>query len=304
MTPASFANPFKEDGSWFKGNIHTHTTNSDGALNTHQISLLYQSKGYDFLFITDHGKVTDVKELSDSFRGEFLVISGVELDIGESTVGTKYHLVGLNLDRLIESDNPQSAINEISKEGGEVVIAHPYWSSLTINDLLKLDGYLGMEIFNTTCHFSVAKGDSAVHWDDLLIRGRFVFGFAVDDAHWHFNPHRPVDACYCWIMVKARSLKEESLMNSIRNGLFYSSNGPKIFTVDIDEKSVRVESSSARAINFITKNGIGERFTALNEPIVDAEYKLKGIEKYLRIEVEDENGGTAWTNPIIFTQSI
>jgi len=301
MTPVFFPNPFKEKGLWFKGNIHTHTTNSDGALNPHQVSLLYKSKGYDFLFITDHGKVTDVDGLSDSFRGEFLVMSGVELDIGESAVGTEYHILGLNLTRLIESSDPQSAIDEIIGEGGEAVIAHPYWSSLTINDLLRLDSYLGLEIFNTTCHFSVAKGYSTTHWDDLLARGKSASGFAVDDVHWHFNPHRPVDSCYSWIMVKAKSLTGESLMNSLRNGLFYSSNGPEIFALDIDEKSIRVKSSPAKAINFITKNGLGERFTALNEPIMDAEYRLKGSERYLRIEVEDEEGGTAWTNPIMFT---
>lgn len=303
MIPAFFPNPFREKGLWLKGNIHTHTTSSDGALDTHQISTLYHSKGYDFLFITDHGKVTDVNGLSDSFGGELLVIPGVELGIGESAVGTKYHLVGLNLGHLIESDDPQSAIDEIVKEGGEAVIAHPYWSSLTVNDLLKLDGYLGIEIFNTTCHFSVAKGYSVIHWDDLLIRGRSTFGFAVDDAHWHFSAHRPADACCSWIMVKSASLAVESLMNSIRNGLFYSSNGPEIFDVDVDEDSVYVKSSPAKSINFITMNGHGERFTSVSEPMVEAEYKLRGIERYVRIEVEDGRGGTAWTNPIIFTQS-
>ena len=230
------------------------------------------------------------------------MIPGIELDTGKSEAGTEYHLVGLDIDHPVETDDPQSAIDEVMNDGGQVVVGHPYWSSLTVNDLLKLEGYLGVEIFNTTCHFSVAKGYSTIHWDDLLVRERYTFGFAVDDTHYHVSTHRPVDACQSWIMVKAQNLTVDSLMASLRKGLFYSSNGPEIIDVEINSESVRVASSSARAINFITKNGDGERFTALREPMTEAEYRLRGIERYLRIEVEGE-AGTAWTNPIIFKEN-
>ncbi len=303
MAQICFPNPFKQKGYWFKGNIHAHTTNSDGALDARQISVLYESEGYDFLFITDHGKPTDVQALSDSFGEEFLVLPGIELDIGKSEAGTEYHLVGLDIDHPVDAENPQAAIDEVVDEGGQIVVAHPYWSSLTVNDLMKLEGYLGVEIFNTTCHFSVAKGYSTTHWDDLLVRDKFTFGFAVDDAHYHYSSHRPVDAFYSWIMVRAEDLTKGSLMGSLWHGLFYSSNGPEILDVDVSEGSVRVLSSPAAAISFITKNGEGERFTAMNKSIIVAEYKLRGNERYLRIEVEDKKGRTAWTNPISFIGS-
>jgi len=298
MSQACFPDPFKAKGSWFKGNLHTHTTNSDGALNIEQVCSLYMSKGYDFLFITDHGKVTDVKEVATS--EDFLVFQGVELGVGQSEAGTEFHVVGLNVSKLVECDDPQSAVDAVVNDGGEALIGHPYWSSLTLNDLLRLEGHLGIEIFNTTCHFSVAKGYSTTHWDDLLVRDRYSFGFAVDDAHYHFNLHRPVDACYAWIMAKAESLTAEHLMASLRKGLFYSSNGPAIFDVAVESKSIRVYCSRARAISFITRNGRGERFTATDVLLTEAEYKLRGNERYLRIEVEDEQQRTAWTNPILF----
>jgi len=298
MIPLLFSNPFKKKGFWFKGNIHTHTTNSDGALDPRQISSVYKANGYDFLFITDHWKVTDVKGLSEDSE-DFLVLPGVELDMGSSEAGTKYHLVALNLRHVIQSDDPQSAIDEALKEGAEIVIGHPYWSSLAVNDLIRYKDYLGIEIFNSTCHLSISKGYSTTHWDDLLVRGRFTYGFAVDDAHWHFNPHRPVDACRSWIMVKAPSLTLGSLMNALRNGLFYSSNGPEILDVDLQDGSIRVRSPSARAISFVAKTALGERFTAQDKPIDEAVYKIRGVERYVRIEVEDEIGRTAWTNPII-----
>ena len=44
---------------WFKGNLHTHTTASDGKLPPEECYALYKSKGYDFLARTDHWKVSE-----------------------------------------------------------------------------------------------------------------------------------------------------------------------------------------------------------------------------------------------------
>ena len=50
-------------GNWYKGNVHTHTTNSDGELSPKEVISLYKNKGYDFLAITDHNKLTYNQEL-------------------------------------------------------------------------------------------------------------------------------------------------------------------------------------------------------------------------------------------------
>lgn len=39
---------------WYKGNLHTHTTNSDGRLAPEVVINLYKEAGYDFLALTDH----------------------------------------------------------------------------------------------------------------------------------------------------------------------------------------------------------------------------------------------------------
>jgi len=301
MTQACFANPFRKKGSWFKGNLHTHTTLSDGLLSPEGTASLYADKDYDFLFITDHGKVVDPEELNEIISRDLIVVPGVEIGCGRSEVNTGYHIVGLNVCQAIESRDPQSVIDEIVREGGEAVIAHPYWSALTVNDLLGLNGYLGIEIFNTICHFAVGKGYSTTHWDNLLDRERSILGFAVDDAHCHSKPHRPLDAGYAWVRVKAGSPGTRDIMDALKSGLFYSSNGPEILDVEVTKESVIVKSSPARAVTFMTKNGRGERFTAVSEPIIESKYEIRGNEKYLRIEVENDKGGTAWTNPIIFT---
>jgi len=293
MSRVLFPNPFRAEGSWFKGNLHTHTTNSDGLLTPSQIIFLYQANGYDFLSITDHCKLTDVKEYVERLE-DFLLIPGEEIDVGN------LHLVALNIDAEIRfNSSPQEIIDEASEQGGEVIVAHPYWSALTLGDLTEIDGYLGIEVYNATCDVSVAKGYSTVYWDNMLYRGRFTYGFAVDDAHRGLSLQMPTDTCKGWIMAKASKLNRESIMNSLREGLFYSSTGPEIRDVQISGETIHVETSPVQSINFIARNGLGRRIVALDRPLSQASYTMRGHEGYIRIEVEDRKGGTAWTNPII-----
>ena len=49
---------FDPDKPFFKGNLHTHTTNSDGRMSPEEVTRRYQEAGYDFLALTDHWKRT------------------------------------------------------------------------------------------------------------------------------------------------------------------------------------------------------------------------------------------------------
>jgi len=293
-------NPFAMEGRWFKGNLHTHTTNSDGAWSPDKVANEYKSNGYDFLFITDHWKVTDISGLS---QDGFLVLNGAELNIGPSELGYHYHIVALNLKENIPSNsvsNAQELINLIKSKGAFALVAHPYWSGLTVNDIQNLNGHIGIEIFNSTCFFSIAKGHSVIHWDDLLCKGKLTWGFAVDDTHQHYNDHRPIDACNAWIMAKMPELTEDSVMNAISSGYFYSSNGPVIHDISIQDNIISVTTSDVKIINFIANAHNGESFTAMDgKPINSARYKIRGGEKYIRVECFDENGKTAWSNPLL-----
>ena len=49
---------FQKPGNWYKGNLHTHSTNSDGLYPPELVALWYWTTGYDFLSITDHRTLT------------------------------------------------------------------------------------------------------------------------------------------------------------------------------------------------------------------------------------------------------
>jgi len=294
-----FNNPFEFSGRWFRGNLHTHTTNSDGKLSPKQIIYLYRSNGYDFIAITDHWIF---------YRGEnadlnnFLVIPGEEINLGKMYLGASIHIVALNIFREISDKTltPQQVIDEINSQNGLAIIAHPYWSSLTLEDLLRLKNYIGIEVYNTTCDVINDKGYSYIHWDLLLDAGRYVYGFAVDDSHWSFSPINEPDVLKGWIMVKASGLELNSIINSIKNGLFYSTCGPEIKNVEIESNKIYVETSPVKYISFMGSKNRSRRIMSLRgEEITSAEYSIRGSEKYIRIQCIDSNGKMAWTNPII-----
>lgn len=288
-------NPFLTKGQWYKGNLHTHTTNSDGSLSLEQIIDSYQEKGYNFLAITDHRKVTPVDGHSTS---NFLLIEGIEIDYGRSEIGATPHtpVVGLKETiELSEEASTQEAIDLARSRQGTVLLAHPYWSGLILNDILPLTGIIGIEVFNTHCHRTIGKGFSTVHWDDLLARGKNIYGFAVDDTH------SQKDIGQGWIMVKAETLSVESILLSIKEGQFYSSCGPIIEEIIVQDNTITVTCSQVATINFICDGYQGASFHSQDGIFLPrASYNLSGEERYLRVEVIDTQGNAAWSQPLFY----
>lgn len=295
-----FADPFAASGHWYKGNLHTHTTCSDGALDPPDVVARYQEAGYDFLAITDHRTVTPVESADD----DFLVLLGAELDGDRGEVAESVHVVTFGLSKVaVPPENPSvaEAIVWAKEHGGEALIAHPYWSGLVASDLLRWEGHLGVEVFNTGCHFEIAKGYSAVHWDDLLGRGRRLWGFAVDDSHHHSSADGPVDTAKAWVMVKAEELTREAILASLRAGLFYSSWGPAIHEITVAQGEIRARTSPVKEISFVAQRWAGGSvFAADNGTRTEAAYRLRGREEYVRVECRDASGRWAWANPIFF----
>jgi len=306
----TFNNPFEAEGTWLKGVLHVHTTESDGELTPEQVVHVYYKRGYQFVAITDHWKLVNPSDFS--ITDDFLVIPGEEITAGKGLVGTPYHIVALNIKEELERgmflkespEDARAAIKTILNLGGLAVIAHPSWSDLCFADLLCLEGYLGIEVFNMTCHVTVDKGWSWSQWIGLLSSGKQVFGLAVDDAHWHTSTYNRLDAFGGWVLVKAKSLRVEDVLESIKKGLFYSSTGPLIHNVEVSNNTIHVKTSPVISISFLAYESRGRRYEATHSKyLTEVSYTIKGNEKFIVIKCEDGKGGVAWTNPIIVKDS-
>ncbi len=298
---ADYSNPFTEPGQWLKGNLHTHTTASDGVRTPQEAVDHYSSHGYDFLSLTDHGALTDPTPLSP--RG-MILIPGQEISLGSSQADTTTHIVVANIRETLplgdfdHSTDPQRAIDLTEEQGGFTIIAHPYWSGLHAGDILKLSGYLGVEIYNTSCDVYRGTGYSAPHVDALIAAGRRPLIFATDDHHGEPEPMKGSDACGAWIMAKSRERTLSSVTEAIKKGLFYASTGPMILSLDVKAEGIHVETSPVKHITFVSTPSLGARFTARDTPLTEYTYPGRPGETYVRVEVMDYEGRVVWTNPV------
>lgn len=289
-------NPFQQPGQWYRGNTHTHSTESDGKLSIVDRFAAYREKGYDFLVLTDHRKVNDVQDYSTS---DFLAISGSEVHPQNPYGGATYHIVAINIHEPVNCAkmHPNAVLDDIKAQGGEAVLCHPYWCGHTVSDFLPLRGYFAVEVYNDTC-MGIGKGFSEQAWDDLLDRGGPVFGIAADDAHGVTH-----DCFHGWVMVKSPELTLDGIMEALRTGAFYSTLGPEIsdITVKHADKKITVKCSAAQSIVFKAECHRGRRVLAPEgATLTEATYQVPEDAKYVRVEVTDETGKKAWSNPFFF----
>jgi hypothetical protein len=303
-----FTNPFRQPGCWLRGNTHSHSTESDGRLPLGERFAQYREGGYDFLVLTDHGKVNDVSACSSD---GFLAISGSELHPPNPYGGDRYHFVAINIHERVPYDDrdPNAVIQAVRDQGGLAVVCHPYWCGHTLRDLAPLKGYFAVEVYNDTCERMLGKGFSEAHWDDLLDQIGPCWGIAADDSH-----DAREDVFHGWIMVRAEELTVPALLQSLQKGAFYSTQGPELLDLEVREADipyagggarrapvVTVECSGVRTIVFKGNRSRGKRLIAAEgEALTRGEYPVLRGEKYVRVEVTDFEGRKAWSNPVFF----
>ena len=294
-------NPFAHPGRWYRGLFHCHTTESDGGLSVEDAVAWYADRGYDVLAITDHNRLTPARAAAGS---ALLTVPGIEVDAGVTRFGEPYHIVGIGLGRMIELPRDvasrhalpgQEIVDRLRRVGAVAFVAHPYWSNLVVDDLLPLDGIIGLEVYNTNVDVDVAKGDGGVHWDDCLSAGKPLFGIANDDTHWRWN-----DSGRAWTMLRAGALTPEGVVQALRDGAFYASTGAVLDDVTLDGETVevRIGAPGAREVRFMCNTRWGKRVLAEHAPLSHARFTLRGRERFVRVEVVGPNGERAWTNPL------
>lgn len=289
-------NPFDQPGKFYKANLHTHTTVSDGDSPVPQRARQYKEAGYNVLAFTDHGATSDVSRMSDD---NFLVISGTESHPDCPGGFNCYHIVGLNVPYGLDIPKEMAAndrVKMIKDAGGEVIFAHPYWCGHNINQIMDINDFIAVEVFNTTCG-GIGKAYSSVHWDDVLDTGRIVGGVAVDDVH------GTRDRFHGWTMIKSAELSVKGIMDALKSGSYYASCGPVIEDFRVVDGKIKVKCSPVKEIHFMGRRASGCSIYPENgELITEGELTVYEGLGYVRAEVIDKDGWHAWTNPIVLEE--
>ncbi len=294
----ALVNPFQQEGQWFKAALHVHTTASDGDVDLATRLGQYRAARYQVVAVTDHWKTHDLSGCSDA---GFLAISGMEIHPKTGTGAPDHHFVCLDLPHPFEvpkSLSAQAALDKVIAAGGKVIYAHPYWTAHSYEEMTEVSGYIGMEVFNATCHLRWNKGHSSVHWDQLLNKGKLLPAVATDDVH------KSHEINHGWTMIKAPSLDKGQIISAIASGCYYASSGPVIEDCRIEEGAVRVATSPVKQINFFfdgTSGGYVVQAEA-DGVLTSAAWAFsteKRRRRWVRVEVVDQAGNHAWTNPLV-----
>ncbi len=310
--PAQTAPPAQPAPKWFKGNLHTHTVNSDGDSTPDDVVRWYRERDYQFLVLTDHNYLTSVDGLNAVHGADdkFLVVKGEEVTgrYGDKPI----HVNGLDLDRLVPAPSGNSVlevaqrmVDAIRDARGVPSINHPNFGwAITPDELGQIQRTRLFEVFNghPTVNNLGGGGVPSLEetWDRILSSGKMLYGIAVDDAHYFKRPEDPAAPRpgKGWVYVRSPRLEGRALVEALERGDFYSSTGVQMLSVDASASSlslaVKAEASSKYRIQFIGRQG--RVLSEVTTPT--ASYSFKGDEGYVRAKVIESNGKIAWIQPV------
>ncbi|WP_165443919.1 PHP domain-containing protein [Lachnoclostridium sp. Marseille-P6806] len=272
----SFHSIFRTDGSWYKGNLHMHSTRSDGKLPPQEALDIYHRAGYDFAALTDHRrpgitlepgrsgvlsgenstKENGTKENSTGENGfgerlsvpeNMLLLSGVEWDTGGANTRmpgdvATWHILGIGM---------------TEDTGDEAFLRCPHPAPQEIVDHIRGNGGIAV-----LCHPAWSVMDPAGLREVEGFAAAEIYN-AVSDIPWNgeradasawfdiWATHHGIlmpavagddahsyngDQCRSFTMVKAAELTSGSILAGLRDGQFYASRGPLIYDVQLDEE--------------------------------------------------------------------
>ncbi len=307
-----------QNGQFFKANLHSHSTFSDGKLTPQEMKDLYKSHGYSIIAYTDHDLMFHHRELNDD---SFLALSGFEIYANQEKLAWQNYndikvchicFVALRPDveyqvcfhrtKYIEHNIPiwdkaaydptkpdfereytPECINEMMRLGREngffVTYNHPGWSLESANEYLNYNGMHALEIINGGS-FSAGYDDYSPRvYDDMLRAGKRIYCIAADDNHnAHTEDNPRYDSFKGFTMIKAEKLDHTLIGEALLNGDFYCSQGPLIDELWFEDNKVHITTPNACRITFNT----GRRHAGVAEQAADgpmhAEFALWGKE--------------------------
>ena len=286
---------------FFKGNLHCHTTLSDGRLTPQEVKEFYRERGYDFLTLTDHRRFSEPTHMEDGM----LILSAMEADY--FLPSEVVHLVCFGMEETVHEEkemplprDPQQCIDLVRKHGGRVILAHPAWSLNTLATMSGLRGISATEIYNSTSAvpWNGERADSSTQVDIAASHGTFFNLVASDDSH-RYNG----EAGKSFTMIQADELTRESLLEAFDAGRFYCSQGPAFEQISVEEGVISVTCSPVEHIVFYSNVVWSAERCQSGHGITSASYHPLALpgrtDRYVRIQLIDSEGRSAWSNPII-----
>ena len=269
---------------WYRGNTHAHTVLSGhGDAKPEIVAEWYLKHGYQFLILSEHNKFIDpaTVNLPKNRREDFILVPGVEL-----TGLNNIHATAMNVKQAIKYYFPELLktnelgkhgplidryVEEVQMAGGEMILNHPnYLWAVDIEDLFYVEELILFELFNghpdAKNWGNEKKISTEQMWDELLTRGKKIYGVSSDDAHYFLSKDKSLsNPGRGWVMVNAADLSSESITEAMRRGQFYSSSGVFLKELKKEGDNLILEVDIEKSNNESKKGDVYGKISSGNE---------------------------------------
>ncbi len=215
-----------ETGQWYKGDLHAHSTHSDGDSPVADIIARAEDLGLNFFALTDHdtsmqGNPSHFSD-PDYYSEKMVLLYGVEWTsgLGHANIWSSAPFAYQELWQANRENDAAAAIAAAHTQEALFSINHPAASLCCPWEYLEESGIDSIEIWNSMYSFPNFSGFAVHHfWDDLLKSGRRITGVGGSDTHhlkdWmslffgHGNPTT-------WVYAEEKTA--DALLAGIRKG--------------------------------------------------------------------------------------
>ncbi len=219
---------------WYRGDLHVHSTDSDGTKTAKELFAIALEKELDFLAITDHNNLFSQWKLPGKING-ILPLPAMEI----TTFLGHANAFGINDWVDWRTGRNGRTINDIADDvhlqGGIFSVNHPCTPGLPEGhaswrhpdfDWHKADA---LEIWNAPVFSGGEESNRQCRalWDSLLNRGLRITGLGGSDAHYlgEGSQHLGLPVNYLYLSGLSRA----NLLQAIRQGRVFVTRGPEIY---------------------------------------------------------------------------
>jgi hypothetical protein len=226
----------KPMAGWYKGELHAHSTESDGQCAVAEVVQAAVDCGLDYLALTEHFTVSQWRKMAPLIEAPMALLRSCEVTSHHGHV----NMHGMREWVDVYVDRPDWDMNQVADalhaQGGLFCVNHAFsgflgWRAFDFDwrkaDMMEV--YHNLEGPNNHCQPSL--------WDHHLQLGRRIVGVGGIDSH---NPYEGIHALgqlVTW--VYADELSEKGIVDGLRRGVVYASRGPELRFTAVNEKGHR-----------------------------------------------------------------
>ena len=304
-------------GNQYKLALHTHSKLSDGNYTPSDLKKMYMAEGYSAIAFTDHRKCIPHEELTDD---RFVALTATELDFSlaneSGALISAVHLNAISSNPALERHyDPMSldydlineTVRQLKSEDFFVTLNHPVWSNMSTDDLMRIEGVDGVEVYNSIAVFFNNYSDDSAFYEYFLRRGGRAIPIAADDTHKIFEDGSPFVEYYkAFTMIKAPELTYGAIMKALAAGECYASTGPLFEGIWLEGDILHIECSPVYGVfvhsKYLTLKTQDVRKTdTITHTALDIS-KIREGSPYFWIQIRDTHGGKAWAPPYWFSE--